>query len=104
LTHVVLAQEAAGSPLPSLLFLGLMVAVFWLFIIRPQRQRAKAQQELSKTLSPGEEVRTIGGIHGTVVSVDEESVVLRVEEGKIRVSRRAIGSRASEDKPDTATP
>jgi preprotein translocase subunit YajC len=104
LTHVVLAQEAAASPLPSLLFLGLMVAVFWLFIIRPQRQRAKSQQELSKSLSPGEEVRTIGGIHGTVVSVDEESVVLRVEEGKIRVSRRAIGSRVGEDKPDTATP
>lgn len=104
MTNVVLAQEAAASPLPSLLFLGLMVAVFWLFIIRPQRNRAKAQQELSKTLSPGEEVRTIGGIHGTVVSVDEDSVVLRVEEGRIRVSRRAIGSRVGEDKPDTATP
>ncbi|MGH8915795.1 MAG: preprotein translocase subunit YajC [Acidimicrobiia bacterium] len=91
MTHVVFAQEAA-SPLPSLLFLGLMVAVFWLFIIRPQRQRAKQQKELSSTLTAGQSVRTIGGIHGTVVSVEEESVVLRVEEGKIRVSRRAIGS------------
>jgi len=91
-THVVLAQEAAGSAAPSLIFLGLMVAVFWLFIIRPQRQRAKAQQALSSALTAGQQVRTIGGIHGTVVSVDDESVVLRVEEGKIRVSRRAIGS------------
>jgi preprotein translocase subunit YajC len=91
-THVVLAQEAAGSPLPSLLFLGLMVAVFWLFIIRPQRQRAKKQQAVASSLTAGQEVRTIGGIHGTVVSVDDESVVLRVEEGKIRISRRAIGS------------
>jgi len=91
-THVVVAQEAAGSPLPSLIFLGLMVAVFWLFIIRPQRQRAKQQKELSSSLTAGQQVRTIGGIHGTVVSVEEESVVLRVEEGKIRVSRRAIGS------------
>lgn len=92
MTNVVLAQEAAGSPLPSLLFLGLMVAVFWLFIIRPQRQRAKTQQSLAASLTAGQEVRTIGGIHGTVVSVDDESVVLRVEEGKLRVSRRAIGS------------
>jgi len=91
-TNVVLAQEAAGSPLPSLLFLGLMVAVFWLFIIRPQRQRAKTQQSLAASLTAGQQVRTIGGIHGTVVSVDDESVVLRVEEGKLRVSRRAIGS------------
>ncbi|HSO49455.1 MAG TPA: preprotein translocase subunit YajC [Acidimicrobiia bacterium] len=92
MTHVVLAQEAAGSPLPSLIFLGLMVGVFWLFIIRPQRNRAKQQQAVAAGLTAGQQVRTIGGIHGTVVSVDEESVVIRVEEGKIRVSRRAIGS------------
>lgn len=100
MTHVVLAQEAASSPLPSLLFLGLMVVVFWLFIIRPQRQRAKNQQALSESLSPGEEVRTIGGIHGTVVSVDDDSVVLRVEEGRIRVSRKAIGTRVGPDKTE----
>ena len=64
-THLVLAQETAASPLPSLLFLGLMVAVFWLFIIRPQRQRAKAQQELSKTLSPG---RRFGPSAGSTAS------------------------------------
>jgi preprotein translocase subunit YajC len=43
-------------------------------------------------LTAGQQVRTIGGIHGTVVSVDEDSVVLRVEEGRLRVSRKAIGS------------
>ncbi|HET7846952.1 MAG TPA: preprotein translocase subunit YajC [Acidimicrobiia bacterium] len=97
MNHVVLAQETAGSGWTSLIFLGLMVVVFWLFIIRPQRQRAKAQQSLADSLSAGNEVRTIGGIHGRVISVDEESVVLQVEEGKIRVSRRAIGSRVGGD-------
>ncbi len=92
MSHVVLAQEAASSPWTSFIFLGLMVVVFWLFIIRPQRNRAKKQQELASSLTAGQEVRTIGGIHGTVVSVEEDSVVLRVEEGKIRVTRRAIGS------------
>lgn len=95
MNYLVIAQEA-GSPLPSLIFLALMVAVFWLFIIRPQRQRAKAQQELAQSLKVGQEVRTIGGVHGTVVSLDEDSVVLRVEEGKIRVSRRAIGARVGD--------
>lgn len=95
--QLVLAQEATGSPWASFLFLGLMVAAFWLFIIRPQRQRAKGQQALAESLTPGQEVRTIGGIHGTVVTVDEDSVVLRVEEGKLRVSRRAIGSRVGAD-------
>lgn len=70
-----------------------MIAVFWLFIIRPQRQRAKKQRELADSLVAGQEVRTLGGIHGTVMSVDEDSVVLKIEEGKVRVSRRAIGAR-----------
>jgi preprotein translocase subunit YajC len=96
-THVVLAQETAAGGLSSLVFLGLMVVVFYLFIIRPQRKRAKEQQALSESLGPGMEVRTIGGIHGRVVSVDDDSVVLSVEEGKIRVSRRAIGSRVGEE-------
>lgn len=93
MSHFVLAQTTGGSsPWASFIFLGVMVVVFYLFIIRPQRNRAKQQQELSSSLTAGQQVRTIGGIHGTVVSVDDDSVVLRVEEGKIRVSRRAIGS------------
>lgn len=90
--YVVLAQESGGSPVTSIVFLGLMVAVFWLFIIRPQRRRSKKQKELAGSLMVGQEVKTIGGIHGTVVSLDEDSIVLKVEDGKIRVTRRAIGS------------
>ena len=97
MTHVVFAQETAAGGISSLVFLGLMVVVFYLFIIRPQRKRAREQQSLSESLTPGQEVRTIGGIHGRIVSVDDESVVLAVEEGKIRVSRRAIGSRVGEE-------
>lgn len=96
MTHAILAQ-AASSSIPTFLFLGLMVAVFWLFIIRPQRKRAKDQQALSESLTTGQQVRTIGGIEGVVESVDETGVVLRVEEGKIRVSKRAIGTQIGGD-------
>jgi preprotein translocase subunit YajC len=93
LSNFVFAQETTtSSPWASFIFLALMVLVFYFLIIRPQRNRAKKQQNLAASLTAGQEVRTIGGIHGTVISVDDESVVLRVEEGKIRVSRRAIGS------------
>ncbi len=70
-----------------------MIGVFYFLIIRPQRNRTKAQKELSESLVTGQEVRTIGGIHGRVISVEEDSVLLAVEEGRIRVSKRAIGSR-----------
>jgi preprotein translocase subunit YajC len=97
-SFVLFAQETGGaSAYTSLIFLALMVGVFYFLIIRPQRRRARSQQELSDSLQPGNEVRTIGGIHGRVISVDDESVVLQVEDGKIRVSRRAIGARVGGD-------
>ncbi|MEA1903866.1 MAG: preprotein translocase subunit YajC [Actinomycetota bacterium] len=97
MSFVVLAQESGGGAWGSLVFLGLMIGVFYFLIIRPQRNRAKAQKELSASLEIGQEIRTIGGIHGKVLTVDEDSVLLAVEEGRIRVSRRAIGTRVGED-------
>jgi preprotein translocase subunit YajC len=94
---VVFAQEAGGSALPSLLFLALMVAVFYFLIIRPQRKRSQKQKELAESLEIGAEVRTIGGIHGTVVAIDEDSVLLRVEDGQIRFNKRAIGARVGDE-------
>lgn len=97
MNSVVFAQEATGSALPSLLFLGLMVGVFYFLIIRPQRKRSQQQKDLAESLQVGDEVRTIGGIHGRVLSFDEDSAVLQVEDGQIRVSKRAIGVRVGEE-------
>ncbi len=94
---VVFAQEGTGSALPSLLFLALMVGVFYFLIIRPQRKRSQKQKELSESLEIGAEVRTIGGIHGVVTSIADDSVVLKVEDGQIRVAKRAIGARVGDD-------
>lgn len=99
MTSVVFAQET-GSAVPSLLFLALMVGVFYFLIIRPQRRRTQAQRNLAASLQIGDEVRTIGGIHGTVVSMTEDSVVLRVEDGQIRFAKRAIGNRVADDTSD----
>ena len=90
---VVFAQDSTGSAFGSILFLVAMVGVFYFLIIRPQRRRSKAQRDLSESLQVGEEIRTIGGVHGTIISLDDDSVILRVEEGRLRISRRAIGSR-----------
>lgn len=98
MSFVVLAQETtASSPWGSLIFLALMVGVFYFLIIRPQRNRSKAQKELAGALSVGDEIRTIGGIHGRVISLDDDSVLLAVEEGRIRVSKRAVGSRVGDE-------
>ncbi len=80
-----------------LIFVIGLPAFIYFFSIRPQRKRMKAQRELSQSVEAGDEIRTIGGIHGRVVSAYEDSVVLAVEDGRIRVSRRAIGSRVGDE-------
>lgn len=98
MSFLVFAQDTGGGGQAfSLVLLAGMIGVFYFLIIRPQRKRSKAQRALSDSLAPGHEVRTIGGIHGTVISADDDSVLLSVEEGRIRVSRRAIGSLVGEE-------
>lgn len=46
----------------------LMIAVFYIFLIRPQSQQAKKEEEYRRGLEKGDRVMTAGGIHGTIVS------------------------------------
>ncbi|MFH0941671.1 MAG: preprotein translocase subunit YajC [Chloroflexota bacterium] len=70
--------------------LVLIFAMFYFLTIRPQRRRQKEQQQLIESLKKGDRVITVGGIYGVVDSTDEESVVLKVESGTIRVARGGI--------------
>lgn len=89
------AETTTGSGLGSILFLVAMVAVFWLLFIRPQRKRMREQQELQAVLQNGDQVQTIGGIHGRIVKVDDDSVVIELESGRMRVAKKAIAARLS---------
>ncbi|MGH8928609.1 MAG: preprotein translocase subunit YajC, partial [Acidimicrobiia bacterium] len=84
---------AGNSSISSFVFLGVMVLVFYFLILRPQRSRMKAQQQLASSLEVGDRVQTIGGMQGVIRSIDDDSVVIEVEQGKIRLTRRAIASK-----------
>jgi preprotein translocase subunit YajC len=74
-----------------LIFLVLMVAVLWLLLIRPQRQRRAALAALAAQVQPGEEVVTVGGLLGTVKEVADEEVRLEIAPGtEVRVAKQAI--------------
>ncbi len=89
-----LAMEAGGGGaglLGFLLPLLLVFAVFYFFIIRPQRKQQQEHQEMVAAVAKGDKVRTIGGIHGTVTKVDEDSFLVQVDSGvKLRFSKSAI--------------
>ncbi len=86
-----LFAQTEPSTLQTFLPLVLLGAVFYFMLIRPQRKRQRAQQTLLSSLEVGDEVRTAGGIHGRIRSLDENSAVLTVEDGSyIRFTRRSI--------------
>lgn len=87
------ATPSAGSPVGSFVFLAVMLAVFYFLILRPQRNRVKAQQQLASSIEVGDRVQTIGGVQGRVQSMDDSSVVLEVEQGRIRFAKRAIAQK-----------
>lgn len=83
------ATQTTGGGLTA--FLPLLLAVAFLFVITlPQRRMRKQQQALQQSLSVGDTVRTAGGIHGRILSIDEGTILIEVEQGKLRMERRAI--------------
>jgi len=77
------------------LFLGLMVGGFMLLIyflmIRPMTQREKRHDAMVEELRTGDTVITAGGMYGTIDTIDEDSVVLKVESGAlIRVTKGGV--------------
>ncbi|MEX1005517.1 MAG: preprotein translocase subunit YajC [Acidimicrobiia bacterium] len=91
---IVLAQEGTTSAGGSSLFLLLMLGAFVVLFILPQRKRKKQTEAIQSALAVGDEVQTIGGIMGRVVEIDDDSVVIEVETGRLRFARRAIASRS----------
>jgi preprotein translocase subunit YajC len=81
-----------------LIFFVLLVAVLWLVLIRPQRQRQAAQQALIAQVAPGEEVVTVGGLIGTVKDVGDEEIKLELAPGtEVRVAKQAISGLVRKD-------
>jgi preprotein translocase subunit YajC len=75
----------------ELLPLVLIVVVFWLFIIRPQRNRARELSRVQGALAPGQQVMTGAGLYAMVAVVEDDHVVLEVAPGVLsRYAKQAV--------------
>jgi preprotein translocase subunit YajC len=85
---------AEGSnPIVSFLPLVAIIAIFYFLIIRPQNKKQKDTQKMLAALKKGDKIVTIGGIHGTIQSVKESTVIVRVDDTiKLEFSRSAIST------------
>ena len=83
--------QPAPSPLVSLFPIILIFGIFYLLLIRPQQKQQKKHREMISQLSKNDEVVTNGGIHGTIVNMDEETVTLRVDDNtRIKFQKSTI--------------
>ena len=83
------SSSLVGSLLPFLL----IIVIFYLFLIRPQNKKQKETQKMLDALKKGDKVITIGGIHGTVSSVKENTVIVKVDDDcKLEFNRTAIST------------
>ena len=75
----------------TFIMLGLMMLVFYFFMIRPQMKKAKDEKKFRSELTKGQKVVTIGGIHGKVLELKENTILMEVDNGvKLKVEKSAI--------------
>lgn len=86
----------SGQGMQSLLMFGLMVLIFYFFMIRPQMKKQKELKNFRENLKAGDKVVTIGGIHGKILEVSDTTVLVQAEGTKLRFDKSAI-AQSSED-------
>ena len=91
--------ESGGGYMQIIFFVGIAL-VFYFFMIRPQQKKQKDQKKFTAAIQKGDQVITIGGIHGKVYAVEEASVVLDIDNKgtKVTFDKSAISLDASKTK------
>lgn len=95
--YAILLQAAGGqSNMGFLIMMGLVFVVMYFFMIRPQQKKAKDQKKFTEEIKRGDYVVTIGGMHGHVGEMENDTFILEVEKGgRIRFNKSAISLEAT---------
>ena len=93
LAHQPAQAPAGGSFITALLPFVLVFVIFYFLLIMPQRKKQKKHQETVNQLKSGDKIITSGGIHGTVMGVQEDKIELRIASNtKIDISKNAVAA------------
>ena len=101
------SANSSSSFLSTIIMFGGMALIFYFLMIRPQQKKQKALQKMISEMKKGDRVVTIGGVYGTVHSVKESTVVIKVDDNaRIEFSKSAIASvisKAEQSEPEQET-
>lgn len=87
----ILLQGSQGNPYQSLIMIGLILVVFYFFMIRPQMKKAKDTKKFRENLKKGDQIITIGGIHGKIVEIKDTTFIIEVEgNNRLKIEKSAV--------------
>lgn len=94
-TVLLQAGSQGFDPMTLILWGGIFV-VFYFFMIRPQQKKAKDQKKFLGEIKKGDDVVTVGGIHGKIFSVEDSTVTVEVDKStKLTIEKSSISLEAS---------
>jgi preprotein translocase subunit YajC len=96
------APPAGGGGITMLLPL-LLIPVLYLVMIRPQQKKQKQWQSMLSEIKPGDKVTTAGGIRGTILSIKDDVIIIKVAPDgiKMEIAKTAIASVTTQETPAT---
>lgn len=97
------SSAGGGSALTSLLPFALIFLIMYLLIIRPQSRKQKALRNMISNLKKGDQVITIGGIHGTVHQVHDKTVVILVDSVKMEFNKESVATIVGTSNPNAGS-
>lgn len=96
--------SSSGAFLGQLLPILLMIAIFYFLVFMPMRRQQAKTKEMLKSLQNGQTVLTTGGLVGTIVTVNDDSLIIRIKPDnvKLQVARSAVTSVVNVDEAKKA--
>ena len=83
--------QTAGTGMSSLIMFGMIFAVMYFFMIRPQIKKQKKEREYRSALKKGDKVVTIGGIHGKISDIKEDTFIVEIMGGNtLKIEKTAV--------------
>ena len=82
-----------GGMFSTVIMFAVIILIFYFMILRPQQKRQKERQQLLESIQKGDKIVTIGGLHGTVVGLEDKTALIQVADNvKVKIEKSAVAS------------
>ena len=88
-----MAPQDGGGGAINIIFIGLIFVIFYFFLIRPQQKKQKEREKLLSSVKKGDKIVTVGGLHGTVVGLEDKQILVQVADNvKLKFEKTSVST------------